>query len=142
MTADTTNATGKQELIFKIFDDIINNGRYELAPEYVSEDYVEYAMDGEHRGVDGFLEVVQAFRDGFPDLHATVSDVVLYGDRAAWRVSMTGTHQRDWMGIPATGKRITVESIEMVKMADGKATEHRSAFDTLGLLQQLGVVPS
>jgi predicted ester cyclase len=74
-------------------------------------------------------------------LHFTVEDIIAEGDKVVARLTARGTQQGEFMGIPPTGKRATVTAIDINRMVGGKSVEHWLEMDTLGLLQQLGVVP-
>ena len=78
----------------------------------------------------------------FPDAQWSVEDIIVQGDKAAWRERFTGTHQGELMGIPATGKKVDVTGISMGLLRDGKPAIHWSVYDNLGMMQQLGVVPT
>ncbi len=78
----------------------------------------------------------------FPDLHVTPEDVIAEGDSVVARLTSRGTHQGEFQGIPPTGKQITLTGIEVFRIADGTIAERWGEFDFLGLLQQLGVIPS
>ncbi len=80
--------------------------------------------------------------DAFPDLHVTLDDIIVEGDKAAIRFTGTGTHKGELMGIPATNKKATWSSVEIDRFAGGKFVESWERFDTLGVMQQLGVVPT
>jgi len=77
----------------------------------------------------------------FPDFHRTKVDAIAEGDRVVARYTVTGTHQGEFMGVPATGKKVSFSWITIYRIADGKIAEEWLLFDQLGLLQQLGVVP-
>ena len=77
-----------------------------------------------------------------PDGKHTFDETLEIGDRVAYRGSFSGTHTGDLMGIPPTGKKITITFINIDRFADGKLVEHRSEADMLGLMQQLGAFPS
>ena len=79
--------------------------------------------------------------DAFPDLKSTIEDVVAAGDKVVLRYSSRMTHQRDYMGIPATGKELTSSGIAIYRIAAGKIQEEWALMDRLGLMQQLGVIP-
>ena len=69
-------------------------------------------------------------------------DVLVSGDKVVARVRATGTHQGEFMGIPATGKHIDVQVVDIVRFGDdGRAREHWGVFDAMTMMQQLGVVP-
>jgi C-1 hydroxylase len=76
----------------------------------------------------------------FPDFHRTKEDTVAEGDKVVARYTATGTHQGEYMGVPATGKKVSFSWITIYRIADGKVAEEWLLFDQLGLLQQLGAV--
>ena len=82
------------------------------------------------------------FFSAFPDLHSTIDQLIAEGDIVAGRMTTTGTHRGEFMGIPPTGKRVTFSEIHIVRIADGKAVEHWGNSDDLGMMQQLGVIPT
>jgi predicted ester cyclase len=83
----------------------------------------------------------EAFIAAFPDLRNDLQDVFASGDKVVARVRVTGTNQGEFMGMPATGKSIDLEAIDIVRFGDGKAVEHWGAMDGMEMMQQLGAVP-
>jgi predicted ester cyclase len=81
------------------------------------------------------------FYAAFPDIHFRVDDLLAEGDLVAARVTVTGTHQGEFMGIPATGRSVEVDVMDFVSYRDGKGTAHWGVSDMVSLLQQLGVMP-
>jgi len=75
----------------------------------------------------------------FPDLHYTIDDMVAEGDKVATRVTMTGTHKGEFMGIPPTNKKITIRAIFIHRFAGGKIVEEHCEYSALDLMQQLGL---
>jgi len=92
--------------------------------------------------LDGEKELVRGYRTSFPDIKPTVLSVLAEGDTVVTQWRMTGTHQKALMGIEATGRRATVEGITISRFRGGKLVEEWNQWDALGLLRQLGVVPS
>lgn len=86
--------------------------------------------------------MVRIFQNAFPDMKGAVEDVVAEGNKVAVRFSGTGTHQGEFFGIPPTGKPIKSTGINIFRIEDGKIVEHWNNADDLGVLQQLGVIPS
>ena len=82
-----------------------------------------------------------AFLAAFPDIRHQVQDQLSEGDRVATRIVVRGTHQKEMMGIPATGNEIAISAINIVRVVQGKIAEHWVNSDALGMLVQLGVVP-
>ena len=79
----------------------------------------------------------------FPDLHMAVEDVVADGEKAVARVRYTGTNRGAFMGMPATGKSVEVQLIDMFAFGDdGRVREHWGVMDLMGMMQQLGLVPA
>jgi predicted ester cyclase len=82
------------------------------------------------------------YRAAFPDLRMEPQDVLVSGDKVVARARATGTHRGEFMGMPATGKRIDVQLIDIIRFGDdGLAHEHWGVFDALAMMQQLGAVP-
>jgi predicted ester cyclase len=77
-----------------------------------------------------------------PGKHVTVEDMIAEGDKVVVRATMHGTHQGEGMGIPPTGKQVTVPMIVVYRIAEDKIAEHWIVADQLGLMQQLGAVPA
>ena len=89
-----------------------------------------------------FKQMESEIFDAFPDMHVTIDDMVAEGDKVAARVTMTGTHKGEFMGIPPTNKKVQVQAIAIDRVVGGKIVEEWGIFDTQGLMQQLGVVPT
>lgn len=93
------------------------------------------------RGLDGARALIGMFTAGFPDFTSTIDLIAAEGDRVAVRATHSGTHQGPFLGLPPTGKRITVTATGIFTLKDGKLVENRVVFDAFGLLQQLGAIP-
>lgn len=91
---------------------------------------------------EGFAQFVSLFYLAFPDLCHTVEDQVAEGDKVVSRLTVEGTHQGPFQGMPPTGKRVKFTDIMISRLEDGKITEVWAQFDALGLLQQLGLLSS
>ncbi len=112
--------------------------------DLVADDFVE------HQGGPGFpatkegtLDFFRALLEAFPDLHMNVEDMIADGDKTVARVTTTGTHRGDFMGIPPTGSTIDMQLIDIMQFdGAGQVCEHWGVADMLSLMQQLGVVPA
>jgi len=91
---------------------------------------------------EGFKQFNSVFRSAFPNLRISQDDVIAEGDQVVTRFTVHGTHQGELQGIPPTGKQMTITGIEIVRVSGGKIVEAWVEFDQLGMLQQLGVVPT
>jgi steroid delta-isomerase-like uncharacterized protein len=94
------------------------------------------------RGRDAARARFRAFREAFPDIAATLHEVVAQDDQVAVRYTLEGTHQGLFAGVPATGKRVTLSGIAIFRLADGRIAEGWGCADFLGFLQQLGALPA
>ncbi|HEX5689274.1 MAG TPA: ester cyclase, partial [Roseiflexaceae bacterium] len=101
-----------------------------------------YAPPGLPPGREGWNMNRKLFRAAFPDGHWAIEDIVGEGDRVAARATFTGTHRGEFFGIPATGKRVTIQAIHICRLAGDKIVEHWAKGDDLGMLMQLGAIPA
>jgi steroid delta-isomerase-like uncharacterized protein len=118
-------------------------GKLDEAVELVGDDYVSHIPGSAEplRGKEGFREFVTTYLAGFPDGTITVDDQIAEGDVVATRWTGRGTNTGELMGMPPTGREVTVEGITYVRIADGTAREAWIIWDTLAMMQQLGAVP-
>ena len=93
------------------------------------------------RGLNNFKKSMGEFFDAFPDNHFDLDDVIAEGDKVATHYKITGTNKGEFMGIPPTNKKITLWAFEIDRIAGGKFVEGWISFDTLGMMQQLGLAP-
>jgi steroid delta-isomerase-like uncharacterized protein len=89
----------------------------------------------------GLKQMAPAGWTAFPDLHYTLEDLIAGGDKVVARYTFRGTHQGDFMGMPPTGKQVSVTGIEIHRIEDDKFVESWANSDALGMMQQLGVIP-
>lgn len=132
-----------EQVIRRIWQEIVNEGNMDLAVELISEDYVYHTPDGRDLGgrEEGFIRPVEMLRSAFPDLSCSVDDMIAEGDLVAHRWSARGTHEGEYNGVPATGERIVMTGIVISRIAKGKVVEDWANSDALGVLQQLGRFP-
>lgn len=125
------------------FYDLINSGDIDGFGALLAEDFVEHEeTPGLAPTKEGVLQFFRIYLAAFPDLRMEPQDVLPSGDKVAIRVRATGTHQGDFMGMPATGRTIDLQLIDITRFGDdGLAYEHWGVIDTMAMMQQLGVVP-
>jgi predicted ester cyclase len=131
-----------KSLIHRFFEVGINQDNSDVFEEIIAPNYVNYTLPAPAPGPEGLRQVVGMFKVGFPDLHATVEAAIAEGDQVATRGYITGTHTGPFMNIPPTGKSIKVAYVDIWRIENGKATENWVQMDMLGLMQQLGVIPT
>jgi steroid delta-isomerase-like uncharacterized protein len=132
------------EMIQRFYDELLTDGDLSKLDELVTDDVVDHeqGMPGQPEGKDGVVFFVNAMRDAFSDLKATVGASCEGGDMACADVTISGTHTGDFMGIPATNKSFEVECMDMIRIEDGKCAEHWGVTDMMSLMQQIGAVPA
>jgi steroid delta-isomerase-like uncharacterized protein len=128
----------------RVLEEMFNKGNLNLADEVFAPDYVDHdpAMPEDIRGPEGFKEYVSIFRTAFPDIHLEIEDQVAEGDKVVTRWTGTGTHEGDLMGIAPTGNKVTLPGMEIVRISGGKLAEGWEGYDSMVLMEQLGVMPS
>ncbi|HZR40611.1 MAG TPA: ester cyclase [Ktedonobacteraceae bacterium] len=128
-------------LVRRFVDEILNQGNMALAPELVAEDYIELdPFPGQQQGRVGLIETITMVRTAFPDLHWTIEEFVAEGQKVAGYGIWRGTHQGMFLGIPPTGRQVTVPCMVFDYCLDGKLKESRLLMNLMSLLQQLGIV--
>ena len=123
--------------------ELISAGDIDAFGDLVAEDLIEHEeAPGFESTKEGVKQVFQMYRAAFPDLRMEPQDIIVSGDKAVARVRATGTHQGEFMGMPATGKSADVQLIDIIRFGDdGLAHEHWGLFDALKMMQQLGAIP-
>jgi steroid delta-isomerase-like uncharacterized protein len=109
----------------------------------LADDFIEHETGpGMEPGKAGTKQLFTAMMAGFPDLRFDAEDILESGDKVVVRVRVTGTNKGDFMGVPASGKSIDVQGIDIVRFGDdGLAHEHWGVMDVMSLMQQIGAIP-
>jgi steroid delta-isomerase-like uncharacterized protein len=122
----------------RFFDEVWNKGNVGEAEAFLGPEFVSHnTLDVRIVGPREYGEAVNNYRSAFPDLHTTLEDVLVDGDRVVVRGTDRGTHQGDFMGIPASGRKVTSTWIEIFRIENGKAAEGWLESDSAALRDQL-----
>jgi steroid delta-isomerase-like uncharacterized protein len=114
----------------------------ERANDLVALDFVELdPLPGQQQGREGLKNVIGGLRMSFPDMHWVVDEMIAEDDKVVTRFTWTGTQRGAFLGIPATGRGVTVKGVVIDQLASGKMSKSRILMDTMSLMQQLGVAP-
>jgi steroid delta-isomerase-like uncharacterized protein len=135
---------GNAALAHRYFTEVLG-GQVDVADEIVAEDvsFIGPSYWGEIlQGREGFKGFIRYLRSAFPDLSFRIEEEIVCGPRIVTWFRMTGTHQGQWLEFAPTGRPIDLPGADIFRVEDGRIAEIRVFYDTLGLLQQLGVVPS
>jgi len=129
--------------VYETFNTAVRTGNWAALDDVLAANAVDHnPVPGQEPGLAGIKHVFEAFRTAFPDLRFSVEDMIAEGEQVVSRLTMHGTHQGDFQGIPPTGKAVTQTGIDILRLAGGKVIERWGEFDNLGLMQQLGVIPA
>ncbi len=130
-------------LVRRIFEEGVNQNNPGVVDELLAPDFVIYDPPfGIQPNRQGFRQIFTAFRTAFPDIHVTFEQELADGDYVIHRGYVTATHKGEFQGIAPTGKQVKVKTLDIWRVANGKAVENWVQMDMLGLMQQLGVVPT
>lgn len=134
MTTEQNKATMRRFLEASIADDL---SAYKdlLAPDFVGH------VPGGPKNSEGFIQHTKFYNLAFTDRSITVDDIVAEGDKVIAQIIWSGTHTGDFQGLPPTGKRIEITAFIIERFQDGKSVEHKSFFDQLTMMRQLGLIP-
>ena len=136
------SAEQNKALVRRVFEEGINKHNLNVFDELLASNYVNHNMPMPAPGPEGLKQVVSMFLASFSNFQITLEDVIADGDKVATRGTWRGTHQGNFMGIPATGKSVVVSYSDIWYIENGRAVENWVQMDMLGLMQQLGVAPA
>jgi steroid delta-isomerase-like uncharacterized protein len=134
----------EKALVRQFVDEVFNRGNmsvvdYLFAPDFVEHEELPAGIPNDREGV---IQLAAMLRSAFPDFKATIDDIVAEDDKVVIRQTWTGTHKGEFMGVPPTGKSVSIGVIDIIRMADGKCVEHWGQMDSMGMMQQLGAIPA
>jgi len=132
-------------LVHRWFEEVWNQGREQTIDELLATDIAAFGLgehDAEVHNPAQFKTFFHNLKNAFPDFHITIEDTLAEKDKVVVRILIEGTHKGNGLGFAATGRRIRVSGICMIQIAAGKLIVGWNSWDQLGMLQQLGVIPS
>ena len=131
-------------LVRQMVEEIFNRGNTSLAAEFLAPDFVEREElpPGIPSDREGVTQLTTMLRSAFPDFKATIDDIIAEGDKVVIHQTFSGTHQGEFMGIPPTGNRVSWGAFDIIRVAGGKCAEHWGLMDNMGMMQQLGAIPT
>lgn len=129
-----------KQLVMRLIEEGFNQGREVVIDELVSPKYRSQEEGMSAEGSAGLKELLGSFRTAFPDFRLQVEHILAEGDKVMTWAVFTGTHLGPLEAVPATGKKVMVQDVDLWQIQDGKVVESWAHFDQLGLLQQLDVL--
>jgi steroid delta-isomerase-like uncharacterized protein len=137
-----------KQLIHRFVEELWNERRLDVADAIFAKDCVTHQLrsgvptDAVPRGPQAIKEHVAGWIASFPDLRFSVEQMLSEGDRVVMQLLMEGTHQGAWLGIPASGKKMQIRMFTVHRVVQGKIVEDWVLVESLGVFQQLGIVPN
>jgi steroid delta-isomerase-like uncharacterized protein len=129
-------------IVRRFIEEVLNKGDIDAAGQFVREDVVEQVpFPGQGPGLEGLKDILRGMRAAFPDMHWSIEEQLVDTDKVLTRFEWTGTHQGAFLGIPATGRHVTVWGMVIDRLVDNRIKETRIIMDMLGLMTQLGMFP-
>ena len=135
MSTETNKA-----IVRRYLEQVYNEGRTDLIEEFLAEEFDSHT--NLPPGPEGVKMFYGASTAAFPDQRTTIEDVVAEGDKVVVRATFKATHLGELLGIPPTGRSVTMSWISIYHLSNGKIVEHWYQDDNMGLMQQLGVIPT
>jgi predicted ester cyclase len=132
-----------KQFIRRFVEETVNKKNLDAIDELVEQDFIERVpLTGQGPGRAGLKYAIGMLLTAFPDMKWTTDEQVAEGDKVVSRFTWTGTHQGEFLGIPPTQRKVTVWGVVIDVVRGGRFAESRLIMDTMGLMQQLGVVPN
>lgn len=140
-TTPKGDAMNNAQLYERYIKEFLQDGDESAAEKYIDANVVTHdGMPGQAPGLEGVKQTFQALRQAFPDMTVSIEDMIAQGDKVVGRFVVSGTNTGNFMGMPATGKKFTYDEIVIVRFKNGKIIEHWAEMDSLGMMQQLGML--
>ena len=127
----------ENKAIVRKFIEAYNKRNLDVFDDLLAPDYFDHTSQV---GPEGLKQLMNMAFKAFPDFHETIEDIIAEGDKVWVRITFTGTHTGEWMGIAPTGKKVTTEMVDIFRIVNGKLVEYRDVNNNLDFLKQLGLI--
>jgi steroid delta-isomerase-like uncharacterized protein len=136
--------TQNKQLVVDFIQALFTKGDLDAVDRYLHPDFVDHdpPLPGGPAGREGMRDAAVTFRAALPDWHSELDQLVEEGDVVVERFHASGTHSGELMGVPASGRTIVLQGINVFRIEDGRIIERWGRLDLLGLMHQLGLVPA
>ncbi len=131
-------------VVRQLIEEVINQKNMSLGEEIMAADFIEHeeVPPGVPPGIEGTKMLFGMLHSAFPDFKATINDLIAEGDKVVVSMTWTGTQHGEWMGLPPSGKPMSINVIDIFRLVDGKIIEHWGVSDMMAMMQQLGAMPT
>ena len=128
-------------LVSKLFTEGMNKKNYAIFNEIIAPGFTNHGIPGAQQGPEGFRDVIAVFHSAFPDFTVRPEHIIAEGDLVATRGTATGTHNGEFMGVPASGRPVNISYVDFWRVENGKLVENWVQMDSVGIMQQIGATP-
>jgi steroid delta-isomerase-like uncharacterized protein len=137
-------SAANKAIVRRLYEEVWNKRKLEVIKEIISPSHALQAPNifGSSIGPEAYKRNVLLFLAAYSDLHFTIDDFITENDKVVACWTLSGTQRGEFMGIPATNKKVSVEGITIHNVAGGRIMDSYSNWDALGMMRQLGVVPA
>lgn len=136
----TATESDNKDLIRDLIETVINDHQVDAVEEYLAEDATVTGAGATHDGAAEFRDFVAEVETAFPDFAFTLEDILAEGQKVAYHVTVTATHEGKFEGIPPTGRSVSYPAVMIATVDDGEVTDLVYESDRVGLMKQLGVM--
>jgi steroid delta-isomerase-like uncharacterized protein len=131
--------TNHKHTVRLLIEEVFNKGNLSVLEELIHSDYRYQSPTETMEGIEDLRAFVLGLRNAFPDLHVCVNDQIAEDEKVSTKITLTGTHAGDFLGLLATGKSVELQGVILSRLEDGLIREEWELLDQLSLLQQLGI---
>jgi len=131
-----------KSVIRRFVDEVQNKKNWDAYDELNDPEFLNHSAPPGMTDREGSKQYLGGFLNGFPDCQFAIDDMIAEGDQVVTKKTFTGTHEGDFAGIAPTGKRVTLQFVDIMRVRDGRIIEHWLSMDQLSFMQQLGVIPT
>jgi steroid delta-isomerase-like uncharacterized protein len=140
----TDQLAQNKQLVEAFIQELFTKGDLEAVDRYLDPNLVNHdaPFPAAPEGPEGMRLAARKYREALPDWHSDIEQLIAERDLVVEVFTASGTHHGELMGVPGTGKTLTLRGINIFRIDDGRIVERWGQLDQLGILQQLGLVPS
>ncbi|MEA2491312.1 MAG: hypothetical protein QOH21_3104 [Acidobacteriota bacterium] len=142
MSTTDTDTERNKAVIRRFVEEVQNKKNWHVYDELNDPEFVNHSAPPGMEDRESSKQYLGAFLGGFPDCQFTVDDMIAEGDQVVTKKTFRGTHTAEFGGIPPTGKPVTLQFVDIMRVRDGRIIEHWLSMDQLSFMQQLGVIPA
>jgi steroid delta-isomerase-like uncharacterized protein len=143
MSTPQSDTERNKVVIRRFVEEVQNKQRWDVYDELNDPEFVNHsAPPGVPADREGGKMFLQALAAAYPDAHFAIDDMIAEGDQVVTKKTLSGTNQGDFAGVPPTGKHVTLQFVDIMRVRDGRIVEHWLCMNQLSWMQQLGVIPA